>query len=379
MNGVLEVLLWVVAAVWVVFFVQVILNRLLMPNLIRTEPRVDGDWPSVSIVVPARNEERSVRQAVTSFCKQDYPNLEVIVVEDRSTDATPHILAELQREFSNLKVVHGQDPPAGWLGKPNALETGRKAATGEWVLFVDADLVYEPDALRRAVAYATREDVGLLCLWPRLVTGEVVEAALMSSLPLVGLGLAPIYLINRSRKWPLVPGGGAGNLVRREALEACGAFESLRDAVVDDIGLASRVKVAGYRVVSILAREYLKVRMYEGTRATINGFVKHTYAGVIRRPWLLPMPIVVGFVLGFLPYVGFIRAACLGSISVPALVGLVFMHLALGFAAVTIRLPWYVAFLNPLREVGWWWIVVRSYVSYRRNGLVWRGRAYASS
>ncbi len=378
MGNVLEILLWVGAGLWIVFLLQLVVNGALIRDLRTFGLDPPAEWPLVSIVVPARDEERRIGEAVASFCRQDYPALEVIVVDDGSTDATPRILAELQAQFPNLKVVEGQEPPPGWLGKPNALETGRKHARGEWLLFVDADVIYAPDLLRRAVSYALRRDAGMLFLYPRLSTGGVLEAVIMSSLYLVPFAAFPMFLISHTRSRWFATGGGPGNLVRREALEASGAFACLKDAVVDDVGLGYAVKRAGFKEALALAGPLIRLRMYEGARATIQGFTKNIYPFVGRRWWTSAIPFVAGTLVSLLPYFGFAAELWAGSVSVPASIALVGMHVVLALLALIFRQPWYIAFLNPVRELCWWWILVRSFVEHRRAGLVWRGRRYGS-
>jgi glycosyltransferase involved in cell wall biosynthesis len=363
---------------WAVFCVQAVVNRLVIADLSKRAAAARGDWPSASIVVPARDEEKCIREAVSSFLRQDYPGLEVIVVDDGSTDRTPAILAELQGEFDNLRVVPGCDPPDGWLGKPNALEMGRKEATGDWLLFADADVVYEPGLLRRAIGYCLDRDVAMLVAFPRLITRGVLEAALMSSLYLVPFAAFPAYLISRPKRKLFSVGGGAFNLVRRDALEACDAFESLKDIVVDDVGLGYRVKRAGFPIHLVVAGPLARIRMYAGARATVQGFSKNVYPGLVQRPWLIPVVFIMGLVISLLPYGGFVYGLAVGSFSVPACVALVLMHAVLGGLVLWLRQPWYVAFLNPVRELGWMWIVLRSMVLYYRRGLIWRGRNYGA-
>src|SRR5262245_58393739 len=111
-------------------------------------------WPTVSLIAPARNEERHIEQAVRSLVPIDYPGLEITIVNDRSTDRTGEILSRLATEFPQLNVVHLEELPAGWLGKNHALQLGADRSQGEWLLFTDADVIFEPTALRRAIAYA---------------------------------------------------------------------------------------------------------------------------------------------------------------------------------------------------------------------------------
>jgi len=372
----LNALLWIGAGLWIWFMLTFIVNRCFAFALDRREVEEPEEWPSVSIVVPARNEEKGIRESVTSFCEQDYADFEVVVVDDRSADATPRIIEELSERYPRLRVIAGAEPPEGWLGKPHALEQGRKAGTGEWYLFVDADVVYAPDLLRRAVAYVKREKADMLFLAPDFTTGDPLELALISSLYVMGSAVIPLFLAVRSRTKLIAAGGGVFNLVRREMVEASGAFESLKGAVIDDLELGYRVKWAGGRQAGALAGRLIRIRMYEGGLATIRGFTKNTYPGLIRVPWALALPFVLGSIVSLLPYYGFFEALARGSWSLPATISLTLMHAVMAGIAWTFRQPWYLTFLNPLREVGWWWVLFRSWLVYRRRGLVWRGRSY---
>jgi len=425
-----QALLWAGAGLWGLFLVQAVVNRLLLRDLSKMPIPGDGsagrgstgptpftsvspgkggrpgsDWPFVSLVVPARNEDRGIREAVRSLCRQDYPaqsaagsvdgadgvrryGFEVIVVDDRSTDSTPAILAELSREFPNLRVVQGTDPPPGWLGKTNALETGRRnarratagaaPANAEWFLFADADVIYAPDLLRRAVGYAREHDLAMLTLCPRLWTKGVVEAALMFSLYLVSLAIVPMFLVNWRRVRGFAAGGGAFNLVRRDAVQAVGAFASMPDSIIDDVTLGCKVKSAGFAYRLCLAGPLIRLRMYDGARAAVEGFAKNTFPAMVRRPWTLGFHLALSVLITYLPYAGFAAGLLRGSPNFPATIALVLMHLVSGGLAWWFRQPWYVAFLNPVRELGWGWILLRSAARYYRRGLVWRGRTYGS-
>lgn len=375
----LQVLMLAGAVIWTCLLLQGMVNGLLVRDLSRTARVEPGEWPFVSFVVPVRDEERGIRTAVASFCNQDYPAFEVIVVNDRSVDQTPQILAQLQSRFPNLTVVQGEDPPEGWLGKPNALETGLSRAKGDWILMVDADAVHAPDLLRQAMAYGLWEDAGMVVVRPRHVTDGVLEAVLMSGVNFFFFVATPMFLVRYSNSALFATGSPVFNLIRRDALEACGGFAYLKQAVVDDLEIGFRGKRAGHRLAVVFAGGLIGHRMYNGARQTVQGFAKTTFPTIRKAPWLLPLYLAVATVVSFLPYYGFVAGLAAGQTNIPATISLVMMHAVLAGIAWRYREPWYITFLNPLRELGWLWIFTRSLVLYYRKGLVWRGRSYPAS
>ena len=372
----LTFLLWVSAILWACFFLQLLFNRMVFGNLLKIKIREPAAWPFISIVVPARDEEEHIRESVTSYCAQEYPSYEVIVVNDRSTDGTPEILDELKKSFAHLKVVQSDDPPAGWLGKLNALETGRLAAKGEWLLFADADALYRPELLKKSVAFVMEQKADMLFLAPRFRTRGVMEAALINNLYFLGVAIYPMALVTRTRWKPFAAGAGVFNLVKREALERCGAFASMKNWVVDDLGLGYKIKGSGGRLAGAFSDDLIQIRIYEGAQAAIRGFTKNTYPLLHTLPWFLPVLFPTGALISLLPYAGFFLGLLRGSFSVAAALALLLMHLTFATLALFFRQPWHIIFTNPLRELGWWWILLRSAYVYKTRGIVWRGRTY---
>ncbi len=358
----------------------VVLNVTLLPRLSTGSP-ADGRKPRVSIVIPARNEERDVEAAVRSHLAQDYPDFEVIVVEDRSADATPEILDRVAREDRRLTVVRGVDPPAGWLGKPHALAQGAAAASGELLLFADADVHYHPRALSEAVSYLETRGLDLLALLPRLAMQGFWENVLMPYL-LVAFFESPGFLANWRRPRWIAAGGGAGNLVRRAVYDAVGGHAALRASVVDDVHLGFAVKLAGYRFGIVRAEERVAVRMYRGFREVVDGFTKniaYVYQGAVGPPLfaftlatltaaILPPAALVAALLGAkIPATDLVLAAEGYAIVVAS-------RLALAGALGDALWP---APTHPIMAAVWSGILARSlYQRFVRRRLTWRGRDF---
>ena len=280
----LVVLLEIIVVLWLLRALNVALSFLLVPRL-APAPRRREDAPFVSIVVPARNEERDVEEATRSKCRQDDPSFEVVVVDDRSSDGTRGILEGLEREFPGvLGVVEGVEPPNDWLGKPHALDEGARAARAQapsdWLIFSDADVHFAPDVVTRALAYAERERLDFLSLFPALEMKSFGERLMTPSIANVGFCYLPGWLMNLPGARLFGGGAGVFNLIRRDLFERIGGQAALRRSVVDDIRLGRNARMAGGRTGGAWALDVVSVRMYRGFRETARGFAKNGYFGL---------------------------------------------------------------------------------------------------
>jgi chlorobactene glucosyltransferase len=352
---------------WVAAFGRLLLNLLLVPRLRSRAPR---RAPLVSLIVPARDEERTIERAVRAFLAQTYQQLEVIVVNDRSTDATGAILAGI--DDPRLVVITGEEPSPGWLGKPWALAQGSRHARGELLLFVDADVVYAPEAVEAAVAQLEESGVAMLSLFPRFEMHGFWEHVAMPNLSFFAFVFLPLWLGNRTRLPILGAGGGPGNLVRREVYDQVGGHEALRDAVIDDVALARLVRRGGHRSTFVRGDDFVSVRMYHGLREVIEGFTKNAFSA-FNRSYLLAFVLALGTGLFHLfPYVWMLTGD-LASIATVALISLIrlVLYVALGYRIDN------ALFGHPLMMLVWGWITLRSvwYTGIRRQ-VRWRGRTY---
>jgi chlorobactene glucosyltransferase len=359
-------------SLWVVVLATTLLNLALIP---RIEPPPDGGpEPLVSVVIPARDEERSIERTVRAFLAQRYSALEVIVVDDRSTDATGAILARIAAEDPRLIVVKGEEPPPGWLGKPAALHRGSQHAHGELLLFVDADITYAPDAIRAAVAHMQRANLTMVALLPYFEMETLGEKIGMPQLAMSVLAFMPTFLFNRTRIARFGIGGGTGNLIRRDAYEAFGRHEELRDAVIDDVSLARIVRQHGGTSEAVLADHLVSVRMYHGLREVIEGFTKNGFV-VFGRSIIITLIIVVfTFALHIVPYaLIFLPSTRILAVAIVAIITLtrviLFRSLRYGMANALL-------FHAPMTLM-WAYIFLRSmWITGIRGELHWRGRKY---
>jgi glycosyltransferase involved in cell wall biosynthesis len=358
----------IILIAWVMALIRTLVNLKLIPSL-RADMQPVNE-PLVSVIIPARDEAHIIERTVRALLAQTYANLEVIVVNDRSADGTGDIVRAVHDV--RLSVIDGVEPPVGWLGKPWALHQGSRAARGELLLFVDADLIYAPQALAAAVAYLQARGVALLSLFPFLEMRGFGEYASMPMMPMVFHTFLPTWISNRTRFARLALGGGTGNLVVRELYEKSGGHEALSDAVVDDIALARLIRRNGWTTEIVRAENLVSLRMYRGLREVIDGFTKNTFSA-LGRNYAAGFIVVAGcIVFHILPY----ALALTGDRISMATIAVISVTRLILFRSLGYRLD-AALFLHPVMAAIWTWIFIRSiWLTGIRRKVIWRGRTY---
>jgi chlorobactene glucosyltransferase len=264
--------------------------------------------PLVSIVVPARNEELTIERCVRSLLGQTYPHLEVIVVDDRSTDRTAEILARLAESDSRLRVMTGRPLPEGWVGKCWALQQGAAEAQGEWLLLVDADTHHQPPMLASAVAFAAERGTDLLTLGPHQELQTVAERALLPAIFGVILVAGGQLAEVNDPKHPLAKANGQFMLFRAQSYWRIGGHESVRDELVEDFAMARRVKGTGHRLLLMGGRDLVSTRMYRSLAEIWEGFSKNAYFEARRQPAGVLTGLVLPWLLIVFPHALLLRS-----------------------------------------------------------------------
>lgn len=242
--------------------------------------------PLISVCIPARNEERNIRACVEAVLKQDYPNLEVIVVDDRSTDATFRILTDLASRDSRLRPISGSDLPPGWAGKPHALYQASASARGDWLCFIDADTFLEPSALSSCYAKALETQADLFTIMTFQILGSFWERTVM---PLVmtalSVGFSPRKVNNPKRRDAIA--NGQFILIKRSVYDATGGHASVKDSIVEDKAISEKVKWNGYRLIVADGMKVARTRMYTSLPEMWEGWTKNIYLGLRDQAGLL--------------------------------------------------------------------------------------------
>lgn len=348
--------------------------------------------PRVSIIVPARNEERNIRRCVTSLLEQEYPAFEVIVVDDDSSDGTARILAEIAQthpQRARLRVLRLCELPAGWAGKPHALHSGAQQAEGDYLLFTDADTWHAPEALRAVVARAEVRGLDLLSLGTEQELPGVWEKITM---PLAYLGISmqyPIKQINDPQS-KIALANGQYILLRRAVYEQLGGYArpDLRATLLDDRDLARLVKAEGFRLELADGRDLVRVRMYRGLREIWRGWRKNVFLGsrgglpfVLLSLLGLPMVTVLPFLLPLSAWLarltGGRRRLSSGEVVALSALELAPLMIYRRWLDKELRIPWYYLFTHPLAGLLFVGILAQStWRILTRRGVDWGGRQY---
>jgi glycosyltransferase involved in cell wall biosynthesis len=333
--------------------------------------------PRVSIIVPARNEAETIEQSLTQLLALDYPNYEVIVVNDRSTDETGEILdrvAASPAAHGCLQAIHVAELPTGWLGKTHAMWSAGQQATGDWLLFTDADVLFRPDAVRRAVAYGEAEKADHVVVFPRILMhgpGERMMIAFFQTL--FTFGHRPWKVADPKTKDHM--GVGAFNMVRRSAYEAVGTYRALRMEVLDDMKLGKVIKNAGFAQRNVFGDDLISIRWAKGAFGVIDNLTKNFFAILSFQWW---RTIASAFALLFLnlgPFLGVWLTH--GWQRAPYIVALTSMFLIYVGMSLKSAIPPYYFLLHPISTLLFGYTLLRSMLlTLWNDGVTWRGTKY---
>ncbi len=333
--------------------------------------------PRVSIIVPARNEEETIEQALTSLLALDYDNYEVIAVNDRSTDRTGEIMQRVGKNSVSaptLSVIHHDELPPGWLGKTHAMWTAANRATGDWLLFTDADVVFKPDSLRRALAYAESEPADHVVLFPRMIMkrpGEYMMIAFFQTMFMFG-----------HRPWKVADpstddhmGVGAFNLVRRWVYDAVGTYQALRMEVLDDMKLGKVVKRAGFAQRNVFGGDLISIRWAHGAMGIVNNLTKNFFAVLSFQWWRTVLSAFGLAFLNFGPFLGIFLAHGWARLPYAVALGSIFLI----YIGMSLRssVPPYYFLLHPVSTTLFIYTLLRSmFLTLWNDGIIWRGTKY---
>ncbi len=341
----------------------------------------DSDLPFVSVLIPARNEEHNISQIVNSLLVQDYPSYEVIVLNDNSEDKTGELLMEIQRSHPELKILSGKPLKKGWTGKCFACKQLYDASTGEYILFTDADTLHNSNSLRDSITIALNRNADMVTLFPKMTMVTFAEKLIMPMLWFTVMLLLPFYFVDKKGFVKFSIGIGPFMLFKKSAYAAIGGHDSVKNAIVEDVWLARKIKEHGMQLIVEDGQHMLSVRMYRSFGEIWNGFSKNIFAGFEFSSTALFSVNLLYFLLFFIPFLLFyIQLSLQFSLNL-MLVLTGFQVLILYFTRAIISARFKLGFISTLlHPIGVLSVPVIAMNSWRwikaGAGAKWKGRVY---
>ncbi|QDV19696.1 Poly-beta-1,6-N-acetyl-D-glucosamine synthase [Gimesia panareensis] len=340
---------------------------------------IPAEWPRISVIVPAKDEAETLEANLNSLLASDYPDLEIIAVNDRSTDETGAIMERVAARATTekrirMQVLHIEELPADWLGKSHAMYQGTQQATGELLLFTDGDIIFSRHAIADATRIFLKRKLDHLCLLPQLAQGSLIEMALITFFGFLLTGGTFLWLVPTCWNFAYL-GIGAFNLIRRDVYEQIGGHATIKLDVLDDIKLGKLVKNHGYQQDFYLGIEELKVRWQPSAWGVITGVEKNSFASfqysVIKLSLVTLLYILVFLVPFVMPFL-FPLSQTIGFVITIVLLHLCYAAIGVLFAA-GLRVTPFLLFASLALAFAIWrsaWIILKN------GGVRWRDTIY---
>ena len=345
-----------------------------IPMLRRCPANEPDVWPDVAIIFAAKDEEREIEAAVRSMLQIEYPNLKYTAVNDRSTDGTGAILEQLAVEDPRLQVVHIDELPEGWLCKNHAFHQASQATNSDYLLFTDADVSFDSECVKRAVAYSEHHHVDHLAMFPKVPMPSLILNAFVIFFFKTFVVYYRAWRVANSRSKAFL-GIGAFNMVRNSVFRELNGMERIRMEVVDDLMLGKLIKHSGFNQHVLVAREDISVPWYASIREMVVGLDKNTYAGVNYNPIIL-LTMLTAMTAAFLwPFVAVFLFP--GTLRLLFLAICMLLILSSAWMALRMRLNPAAALLIPVIIGVFNFTIARAgIIFYVRGGIKWRDTLY---
>lgn len=359
-----------------------------IPRLAGTKPSLNDVPPvtgvKLSVIIPARNESAQIGTVLASVLASTYTPLEIVVVDDRSTDDTARKVAEFAATDARLRLVLGRALPRGWYGKPWACQQGADNATGDVLVFIDADTTHHPELMARAISMLQQSKADLLTVAPKQLVVSFWERVIMPQVwVMLGLRYHPSSVNKAKKSWGVIA-NGQFMMFPRASYVAVGGHAAVRSEVVEDLAMAQRVVAQGKKLYFVFAYDLMETRMYQNLREVVEGWSKNVFIGsrisLGRNPvvrffapvlmalnpvfWLLPPILLAGALAGYTP-----------TLLTPAAIATGLSVLFWSLISFGMHAPLWYGLLYPLGAAMFLWILARS--AWRGTRRVeWRGRVY---
>jgi len=358
----------------VFFLIWIIINRLFLPSLPK-HPKLTTE-PLVSVLVPMRNEERNVATLIKSLKNSTYRHSEFIILNDQSTDGTQQVLTREIAGDSRFKIIMGKELPKGWVGKVHACHQLQQEASGDYLLFVDADVRFRPKAIEQSLALLQRKKAQLLTGFPAFDVLPFFSKLLVPMLHFLVLFHLPIFLANHTKFKAATAANGMWMMFESTSYQKMGGHATVYDSLVEDVHIAREIKEHGYKVVLANITMSVKCRMYDTNAEVWEGFLKNSYAGIGRSPFMALLLILfysIFYILPpFLAIYGVISGMYMWVVPYALTVA------QRWYIDMVTNQRWYLAFLIPLQALAMLAVLTQSMrKSFKKQAYSWKGRHYS--
>lgn len=372
-----------------VFIIHWLHNQYHMDIVVEAAPP-PTNAPLISVCIPARNEERNIRACVEAILNQDYPSFEVIVLDDRSTDATPEILHQLAAQDDRLRIISGSNLPKDWAGKPHALYQASASTRGAWLCFIDADTFISPATLSSCYVKALDTHADMFTIMTFQILGSFWEKVVMPLvLTALSVGFSPRKVNDPKRNDAIA--NGQFILIKRSVYDAIGGHTSVKNSIVEDKAISEQVKWKGYRLVVADGMQITRTRMYTSLPEMWEGWTKNIYLGLREQPALMALGVFGAFLavlasvfLPAWPLLGifwYFNGGGWMAITEIVEAALLWSYLIYARAMIALKMeisPWY-ALTTPLGAgVFGAMMFASAWKVVSRKGITWKGRLYVS-
>jgi glycosyltransferase involved in cell wall biosynthesis len=372
----IKLIAWLIALTWLWKVIAAAFGLPSVPNLLLPQHNISpAGSPSITVIVPACNEAADIAATLHSLLAQDYPNLQIIAVDDRSSDQTGAIIDTIASEHpEKLRVIHVTELPSGWLGKTHAMALAARQAPTDYLLFTDADVLFHPTAIRLALANAVATSADHLITVPTTITKRWDEAAILGFFQIFCFWAArPWRISNPEAKYDAI-GIGAFNLLRREAYQQIGGFESLRMEIVEDIGLGRRIKRARLAQRIAFGHGLVSLHWASGIDGLVSVMTKNLWAAYRFYVVLALLGCLWLFIFCVAPAIGLF----FNSTRIPAILTLAAVAYAYRLLNRHSGISTWNAFFFPFSALIFIFTLLRSMlITLKQGGVIWRGTFYS--
>jgi len=296
---------YIITAILLFVLINFLINNILFKDTSRFKlpENILAQNPLMSILIPARNEEENIKRCIISLTKQDYENIEILVLDDNSTDDTARIVLELSQKDPRIKLYSGEPLKKGWLGKSYACWQLSKYAKGDYLIFTDADTLHFPNSISSSVACLLRYNLDALSVFPKEITVTLHERMIVPFGKYMILSFVPLYLIRKSKSVLFCTAIGQFMLFKREVYKKIGGHKSIKSKVIEDIMISKQVKRCGYRFMIFDGRSNLYCRMYKNFREVVRGHSRTIFAAFDYNIYIITIAIILMSAIFLFPFI----------------------------------------------------------------------------